>query len=64
LIGYGEVGKSFTAGLKAKPGVTAIADKQQSVADQAAARLFDNLPQHARWQDDADVLMAHRPPEV
>ncbi len=40
----------------------AIADKQQWVADQAAAGVFKDLPQGARWQDYADRLLAARQP--
>jgi 3-hydroxyisobutyrate dehydrogenase-like beta-hydroxyacid dehydrogenase len=44
-----------------EPFMTAsTADKQQWVADQAAAGLFKHLPQDARWQDYADVLLAAR----
>jgi 3-hydroxyisobutyrate dehydrogenase-like beta-hydroxyacid dehydrogenase len=39
---------------------TAIADKQQWVADQAAARVFEGLAKDARWQDYADRLIAAR----
>jgi len=35
-----------------------IADKQQWVADQAAAGVFKDLPRDARWQDYADRLVA------
>ncbi|PKO44899.1 MAG: NAD(P)-dependent oxidoreductase [Betaproteobacteria bacterium HGW-Betaproteobacteria-3] len=38
----------------------AIADKQQWVADQAAAGVFKDLPSSARWQDYADRLLAAR----
>lgn len=38
----------------------AIADKQQWVADQAAARLFEGLAKDARWQEYADLLIAAR----
>ena len=38
----------------------AIADKQQWVADQAAAGVFRDLPKGARWQDYADRLLAAR----
>jgi len=38
----------------------AIADKQQWVADQAAAGLFKDLPKNARWQDYADLLLNAR----
>ena len=41
----------------------AIADKQQWVADQAAAGLFGDLPRDARWEDYADRLLAARPPK-
>ena len=37
---------------------TAIADKQQWVADQARAGVFKDLPKGARWQDYADRLLA------
>jgi len=36
---------------------TAIADKQQWVAEQAALGLFADLPKDARWQDYADRLL-------
>ena len=39
----------------------AIADKQQWVADQARAGVFQGLPRDARWQDHADRLLAARP---
>jgi hypothetical protein len=39
---------------------TAIADKQQWVADCAKAGVFDGLPKNARWQDYADRLIAAR----
>jgi 3-hydroxyisobutyrate dehydrogenase-like beta-hydroxyacid dehydrogenase len=39
----------------------AIADKQQWVADAAAAGVFAGLPKDARWQDYADRLLAARP---
>ncbi len=38
----------------------AIADKQQWVADQAAADVFRDVAQDARWQDYADRLIAAR----
>ena len=38
----------------------AIADKQQWVADQAAAGVFRDLPKGARWQEYADRLLAAR----
>ncbi len=38
-----------------------IADKQQWVADQAAAGVFRELARDARWQDYADRLLAARP---
>ena len=38
----------------------AIADKQQWVADQAAAGVFEGLAKDARWQDYADRLIAAR----
>ena len=37
---------------------TAIADKQQWVADEAVAGVFDGLPKDARWQEYADGLLA------
>ena len=39
----------------------AIADKQQWVADQAAAGVFGEVPKDARWQEYADRLLAVRP---
>ena len=39
---------------------TATAHKQQWVADQAAAGVFEGLPKDARWQDYADRLLAVR----
>ncbi len=39
---------------------SAIADKQQWVADQAAAGVFEGLAKDARWQDYADALLAAR----
>jgi hypothetical protein len=36
----------------------AIADKQQWVADRAAAGVFDGMARDARWQDYADRLIA------
>ena len=39
----------------------AIADKQQGVADQARAGIFDGVAKGARWQDYADQLIAARP---
>ena len=39
---------------------SAIADKQQWVADQAAAGVFDGVDKKARWQDYADRLLAAR----
>ena len=39
---------------------TAIAAKQQWVADQAKEGLFKDLPKGARWQDYADRLLAAR----
>jgi 3-hydroxyisobutyrate dehydrogenase-like beta-hydroxyacid dehydrogenase len=36
---------------------SAIADKQQWVADQAKAGVFQDLPQGARWQEYADRLL-------
>ena len=39
---------------------TAIAGKQQWVADQAAAGVFEGLAKDARWQDYADRLLAAR----
>ena len=41
---------------------TAIAGKQQWVADQAAAGLFDGLAKDALWQDYADRLLDARKP--
>jgi 3-hydroxyisobutyrate dehydrogenase-like beta-hydroxyacid dehydrogenase len=41
----------------------AIADKQQWVADQAAAHVFEGLAKDARWQDYADRLIAARKPD-
>jgi 3-hydroxyisobutyrate dehydrogenase-like beta-hydroxyacid dehydrogenase len=38
----------------------AIADKQQWVADQAAAGVFKGLPKDARWQEYADRLIEAR----
>ena len=40
---------------------SAIADKQQWVADQARAGVFQGLAKDARWQDYADLLLAHKP---
>eukprot|EP01034_Spumella_vulgaris_P044614 gene44615-55514_t len=40
----------------------AIADKQQWVADQAAAGQFKAVDKGARWQDYADALLAARKP--
>ena len=40
----------------------AIAAKQQGVANQAAAGVFDGLPREARWQDYADRLLDGLPP--
>lgn len=40
---------------------TAIADKQQWVAEQARAGVFDGVEQGARWQDWADALRRARP---
>ena len=40
---------------------SAIAAKQQWVADQAAGGVFRDLPKGARWQDYADRLLAARP---
>jgi len=40
----------------------ATADRQQWVADEAAARVFDGLSSHARWQEYADRLLAARKP--
>ena len=37
-----------------------IADKQQWVADQARAGVFDGVAKDARWQDYADSLLAQR----
>jgi urocanate hydratase len=39
---------------------TATAHKQQWVADQAAAGVFEGLPKDACWQDYADRLLAAR----
>ena len=39
---------------------TAIADKQQWVADQARAGVFAGVGKEARWQDYADQLLASR----
>ena len=39
---------------------SAIADKQQWVADQAAGGVFKDVPAGARWQDYADRLIASR----
>jgi len=39
----------------------AIADKQQWVAEQARAGVFDGVEQGARWQDWADALRRARP---
>jgi hypothetical protein len=39
----------------------AIADKQQWVADQAAAGVFDGVPRDAPWQAYADRLAARTP---
>ena len=39
---------------------SAIADKQQFVADSAADGIFKDVPKHARWQDYADRLIADR----
>jgi hypothetical protein len=38
----------------------ATAGKQQWVADQAAAQVFEALTKAARWQDYADRLLATR----
>ena len=40
---------------------SAIADKQQWVADLARAGVFQGLTKDARWQDYADRLLAHKP---
>ena len=40
---------------------SAIADKQQWVADQAADDIFSGLGKDARWQDYADRLLGTRP---
>lgn len=46
-----------------EPYMTAsIADKQQWVADQAKAGVFNGVGKDARWQDYADRLMAARKP--
>ena len=42
---------------------SAIADKQQWVADQARAGVFEGVGKDARWQDYADLLLAARPHE-
>jgi 3-hydroxyisobutyrate dehydrogenase-like beta-hydroxyacid dehydrogenase len=39
---------------------TAIADKQQWVASQAKAGMFDRVEKGARWQDYADKLLEDR----
>ena len=39
---------------------SAIADKQQLVADQARAGTFADIAPHAIWQDYADALLANR----
>lgn len=41
---------------------TAITQKQQWVADEAAAGVFDGVEKGARWQDYADRLIAARKP--
>ena len=41
---------------------SAIAAKQQWVADEAAAGVFDGLPKDARWQEYADGLLARSLP--
>ena len=41
----------------------AIADKQQWVADEARAGVFEGVGKGARWQDYADKLLAARPRE-
>ncbi|MBP7566116.1 MAG: DUF1932 domain-containing protein, partial [Burkholderiaceae bacterium] len=44
-----------------EPYMTAsIADKQQWVADQAAAGVFADVADDARWQEFADRLLAAR----
>ena len=40
----------------------AIAQKQQAVADAAAAGVFNQVPSKARWQDHADAWLARRQP--
>lgn len=40
---------------------SAIADKQQWVADQARAGVFAGVGKDARWQDYADRLLAAAP---
>ena len=46
-----------------EPFMTAsIADKQQWVATQAKAGVFDGVGKAARWQDYADKLLAHKKP--
>lgn len=48
-----------------EPYMTAsIADKQQWVADQAAAGVFSGVADDARWQDFADRLLAARAPRA
>ena len=45
---------------------SAIAEKQQWVADLARDGVFDGVPKGASWQDYADRLLAHvhtKPPE-
>jgi 3-hydroxyisobutyrate dehydrogenase-like beta-hydroxyacid dehydrogenase len=42
---------------------SAIADKQQWVADCAKAGIFEGLPKDARWQDYADRLIGARKPD-
>ncbi len=41
---------------------SAIADKQQWMADQARGGTFQGLSKNARWQDYADVLLRGNPP--
>ena len=43
---------------------SAIADKQQWVADLARAGVFQGLAKDARWQDYADRLLAHKPSSI
>ena len=43
---------------------SAIADKQQWVADEARAGVFQGLGKDARWQDYADRLLARKPASI